>query len=70
MIAGDIIALKPKKLTITYVMDDVADDLTLHGPTGAWDRREVDQVPRRPETQNGSSTGKVYEQLPGPQSLI
>lgn len=35
MIAGDIIALKPKKLTITYVMDDVADDLTLHGPTGA-----------------------------------
>ncbi len=55
---------------ITYMMDNVADDLTLNGPTGAGDRWEVDQVQRCPEAKNGSATIKVYEQLPGPQSLI
>lgn len=55
---------------ITYVMDNVADDLTLYGPTGAGDGWELNQVQWCPETQNGSATIKVYEQLPGPQGLI
>lgn len=57
------------KCLITYVMDDVADDLTLYGPAGSGDGWEVNQVQRWPETQNRSATFKVYEQLPGPQSL-
>lgn len=51
-------------------MNNVTDDLTLYGPTGAGDRREVNQVQRCPETQNRSASIKVDEQLPGPQSLI
>lgn len=51
-------------------MDNVVDDLTLYGPTGVEDGREVNQVQRGPETQNRSATIKVYEELPGPQSLI
>lgn len=51
-------------------MDNVADDLTLYGPTGVGDRWEVDQVQWWPETQNRPATIKVYKQLPGPQGLI
>lgn len=51
-------------------MDYVTDDLTLCGPTGAGKGGEVNQVQRRPETQNRSSSIKVYEQLPGPQGPI
>lgn len=57
------------QFSITYVMDDITDDLTLYRPTGVGDSWEVHQVQRCPETQNRSATIKVYEQLPGPQSL-
>lgn len=55
---------------LTYVMDYVTDDLALYGPTGPGEGGEVNQVQRGPETQNRSSSIKVYEQLPGPQGLI
>lgn len=57
------------KCCITYVLDDVTDDLTLYGPPGAGDGWEANQVQRCPETQNRPAAIKVYEQLPSPQSL-
>lgn len=51
-------------------MDFVADDFALYGPTGAGDGWEVNKIWWSPETQNRSSSVKVYDQLPGPQSLI
>lgn len=42
-------------------MDNVVDDLTLYGPTGAGDRWEVYQGLRCPETQNRLAPIKVYE---------
>lgn len=56
-------------MKITYMMDKVSDNLALYGPTGAGDGWKVNQIQRCPETQNWSATFKIYEQLPGPQSL-
>lgn len=58
------------KYQMTYVLDGIADDLTLHGPARAADALEVNQVQWCPETHNRPASVKVDEQLPGPQRFI